>query len=85
MLKAAKAKSAGGMDVMYISYSQEMTREFIDVCGMWAAAFATAALDVEEFLFDDGSDGAGEIKAFRIQLVGLRDHGAVLGAAWPPR
>lgn len=69
VLKAAKAKSAGGMDVMYISYSQEMTREFIDVCGMWAAAFATAALEVEEFIFDDGSDGAGEIKAFRIRFA----------------
>lgn len=69
VLKAARAKSAGGMDVMYISYSQEMTREFIDVCGMWAAAFATAALEVEEFIFDDGSDGAGEIKAFRIRFA----------------
>jgi len=51
---------------MYISYSQEMTREFIDACAMWARAFAIAALEVEETLFDDSGDGSGSIKAFRI-------------------
>ena len=34
VLRAGRVKSARGMDVMYISYSQEMTREFIDACGM---------------------------------------------------
>jgi hypothetical protein len=37
VLRAARAREAGGMDVMYISYSQEMTREFIDACAMWAS------------------------------------------------
>jgi phage FluMu gp28-like protein len=66
-LRAGRAKSAGGMDVMYISYSQEMTREFIDACAMWARAFSNAALAVDEFLFDD-SDKTGDrsIQAFRI-------------------
>lgn len=69
-LKASKAKSAGGMDVMYISYSQEMTREFIDAVAMWLRAFALVSLDVEEFLFDD-SDPTGDrsIQAFRIRLA----------------
>lgn len=70
VLRAARARDAGGMDVMYISYSQEMTREFIDACAMWARAFATAAFELEEFLFDD-SDREGErsIQAFRIKFA----------------
>lgn len=72
VLMAAKAKPAGGMDVMYISYSQEMTREFIDACAMWARAFGAAALEVEEQLFADqwvdktGDLQTSQIKAFRI-------------------
>ncbi len=43
VLRAGRQKKAGGMDVMYISYSREMTREFIDACAMWARAFDVAA------------------------------------------
>ncbi|SFZ85991.1 Mu-like prophage FluMu protein gp28 [Devosia enhydra] len=69
-LRAAKQKSAGGMDVMYISYSQEMTREFIDACAMWLKAFNLAALEAEEFLFEETDpEGTRSIKAFRIQLA----------------
>ena len=69
-LVAAKEKQAGGMDAMYISYSQEMTREFIDACAMWARAFSMAAMAVDEFLFDDSDqDGERSIKAFRIQFA----------------
>ncbi|MDH0908827.1 hypothetical protein N5C66_05865 [Rhizobium pusense] len=69
-LRAGRSKEAGGMDVMYISYSQEMTREFIDACAMWARAFSNAALAVDEFLFDD-SDKSGDrsIQAFRIRFA----------------
>lgn len=78
VLRAGKAKSAGGMDAMYISYSQEMTREFIDACAMWARAFAVAVVAISEreeaeFLFDDTDpDNPTEtrhIKAFRIQFA----------------
>jgi phage FluMu gp28-like protein len=70
VLRAARAKNAGGMDAMYISYSQEMTREFIDACAMWARAYNMAALGAEEFLFDD-SDATGDrsIQAFRIRFA----------------
>lgn len=69
-LRAGRTKAAGGMDVMYISYSQEMTREFIDACGMWAKAFSQAAASVEEFLFDDGdAEGDRSIQAFRIRFA----------------
>ncbi|MBB3461992.1 hypothetical protein [Rhizobium sp. BK377] len=69
-LRAGREKKAGGMDVMYISYSQEMTREFIDACAMWARAYMDAAAAVDEFLFDD-SDKEGErsIQAFRIRFA----------------
>lgn len=70
VLRAARSREAGGMDFMYISYSQEMTREFIDACAMWARHFASAAGFVDEFVWDD-SDKNGErsIQAFRIKFA----------------
>ena len=68
VLRAGRQKSAGGMDVMYISYSREMTREFIDACAMWARAFEMAVSAEEEMLFDQGN-GDKAINAFRIQFA----------------
>lgn len=68
VLRAGRQKQAGGMDVMYISYSKEMTREFVDACAMWARAFNVAAGEAEEFLFEqDNEDKA--INAFRIKFA----------------
>jgi phage FluMu gp28-like protein len=73
VLKASRTKQARGSDVMYISYSQEMTREFVDAAAMWARAFALAAAAEEEFLFEDADpDDPAEtrqIKAFRIRFA----------------
>lgn len=73
VLKAGREKKAGGSDAMYISYSQEMTREFIDACAMWARAFASAAIDQDEFLFEDTDpnhpDETKQIQAFRIRFA----------------
>ncbi|WP_353429018.1 terminase large subunit domain-containing protein [Paracoccus denitrificans] len=70
VLRAGRERKAGGMDAMYISYSQEMTREFVDACGMWARAFSTAAAEVEEFLFPDNDEtGDRSIQAFRIRFA----------------
>lgn len=71
VLKAAKQKTAGGMDVMYISYAKEMTREFVDACAMWARAYSLGATEAEEFLFDDKTqDGdKSSIQAFRIRFA----------------
>jgi len=70
VLRAARAKNAGGMDAMYISYSQEMTREFIDACAMWAKAYSHAASEIDEFLFPDkDEDGDKSIQAFRIRFA----------------
>lgn len=68
VLRAGRQKPAGGMDVMYISYSREMTREFIDACAMWARAFDSAAAAVEETLFDQG-EADKAINAFRIKFA----------------
>ena len=70
VLRAGREKAAGGMDAMYISYSQEMTREFIDACAMWARAFAIAADASEAFLFADNDEtGDRSIQAFRIRFA----------------
>ncbi len=70
VLRAGRSREAGGMDFMYISYSQEMTREFIDACGMWARAFGQAASEMEEYLFEDKDEtGERSIQAFRIRFA----------------
>lgn len=70
VLRAGRERAAGGMDAMYISYSQEMTREFVDACAMWARAYNTAAAEAEEFLFADNDEtGDRSIAAFRIRFA----------------
>lgn len=70
VLRAGRQRTAGGMDAMYISYSREMTREFIDACSMWARAFSLAANAAEEFLFpDQDEEGDKSIQAFRIRFA----------------
>lgn len=71
VLTASAQKSAGGKDAMYISYSQEMTREFIDACAMWAKALMDATLEVGEMMFADQDEKGHtrEIKAFRITFA----------------
>lgn len=68
VLRAGRQKRARGTDVIYISYSREMTREFIDACAMWAKAFNIAAEAAEEMLFDQGSEDKA-INAFRIKFA----------------
>lgn len=71
VLSAAAERSAGGEDVFYISYSQEMTREFVDACGMWARAFNLASGAENELMFPDPApdDPDRHIKAFRIDFA----------------
>lgn len=72
VLTAGATKEAGGDDVLYISYSQEMTREFVDACAMWAKSFMGLTAETGEFLFDDqveGSTDTKKIKAFRISFA----------------
>lgn len=73
VLRASRRRSAKGMDVLYISYKQEIAKEFVDVCGMWARAFAVAAADVDEVLFDDvdlsNPEDTKQIQAYRIRFA----------------
>jgi phage FluMu gp28-like protein len=70
-LTASSARSAGGMDVLYMGFEREMTREFIDTCAMWAKVYDMAARDVEEFVFKDEKPGeeTRDILAFRIRFA----------------
>ena len=71
VLTSGAAKSAGGMDTLYIGYNLDMAREFIDTCAMWAKAFGQACSEVGEFLFreqdEKGADRA--IQAYRINFA----------------
>ena len=64
-----KAATVGreGMDVLYISFNQEMTREYIDTCAEWAKKLQVVAGQVDEDVFRDGDER--EIKAFRIDFA----------------
>ena len=67
VLKAAAQPSAGGMNAWYMGYDQEMAREFIDACAMWARAFGIAAEAIDTELFD--GDEKNAIGAFRIRFA----------------
>ena len=71
VLTASPSAKAGGMDVLYIGYSEDMTREYIDDCAMWSRAFNRAADAMREVMFDDTDDKGQirQIKAFRIDYA----------------
>jgi len=70
VLTAGAAADEGGMDALYIGYSEDMTKEFIDDCAMWARAFNQAAGAMGEVMFEDTTDDGAvrHIKAFRIDF-----------------
>jgi len=64
VLTASPAENA--MDALYIGYSEDMTREYIDDCAMWAQAFNSAAAEMSECVYEDEGQA---IKAFRIDFA----------------
>lgn len=58
--------AAAGMDSLYIGYSEDMTREYIDDCAMWARNFNLAAGAMNETVY---ADEDRDIKAFRIDFA----------------
>jgi hypothetical protein len=92
VLVSAAARSAGGMDTLYIGYNLDMAREFVDVAAMWARLFHQAAGAVEEFLFDDGPDSGKTLRrknrssrkrrdaasSFRLRLVAAMTRTSIL-------
>ena len=67
VLTAASARSAGGQNVYYIAYNQDMTIEYIQACAMWARAFNHAASEIEEGFWED-DDADKNIKTFTIRF-----------------
>ncbi|MHB9021313.1 MAG: hypothetical protein ACYC3A_05760 [Halothiobacillus sp.] len=67
VLIAAADKSAGGMNVYYIGYNQDMGLEFIEACVMWAKAFNYAASEVEEGIWSEDEKDK-HIKTFTIRF-----------------
>lgn len=63
----AATSGRDGMDVLYISFNQDMTREYIDTCAEWAKKLQVVAGKVNEDVFRDGDER--EIKAFRIDFA----------------
>jgi phage FluMu gp28-like protein len=69
VMTAAPAENA--MDALYIGYSEDMTREYIDDCAMWAKAYNEAAGEMNETVFEDTDENGDtkNIKAFRIDFA----------------
>ncbi len=67
-IAAASARDAGGQNVYYIAYNQDMTIEYIQACAMWARAFDYAAGAIEEGIWDDEADRDRAIKTFTIKF-----------------
>jgi phage FluMu gp28-like protein len=68
------ASAEGGMDALYIGYSQDMAREYVDDCAMWARAFNRAAGELQEEMFADTADDGDirQIKAYRMDFASGR-------------
>ncbi len=66
---AARARSAGGMDALYMGYEKDMTREFIGYVAMWAGVLQAACSAVEEFVWVDPDKPEREVGAFRIKFA----------------
>lgn len=67
VLTAASSKPAGGQNVYYIAYNQDMTIEYTQACAMWARVFNYAASEIEEG-FWDGDEEDKHIKTYTIRF-----------------
>lgn len=67
VLTAAAQKPAGGQNVYYIAYNQDMTIEYVQACEMWARAFNHAASEIEEGFWDE-TQADKHIKTFTIRF-----------------
>ena len=69
ILTASSARDAGGQNVYYIAYNQDMTIEYIQACAMWAKAFNRAAGEIEEGFWDEAEEDR-HIKTYTIRFPG---------------
>lgn len=68
VLTAASERTAGGQNVYYIAYNQDMTIEYIQACAMWARVFNYAAGEIEEGIWESEEDADKAIKTFTIKF-----------------
>lgn len=68
VLTAVSERTAGGQNVYYIAYNQDMTIEYIQACAMWARVFNYAAGEIEEGIWDDEADADKAIKTYTIKF-----------------
>lgn len=59
-----QAATEGGSNVFYISATQDMAREYIEACALWARGYNYAASEIAEAIYDDGADVADPAKRF---------------------
>lgn len=69
VLTASSSRQAGGQNVYYIAYNQDMTIEYIQACSMWAKSFNRAAGEIEEGFWDEAEEDK-HIKTFTIRFPG---------------
>lgn len=67
VLTASSARDAGGQNVYYIAYNQDMTIEYIQACAMWAKSFNRAATEIEDGFWDEAEEDK-HIKTFTIRF-----------------
>lgn len=67
VLTAMSDKSAGGQNVYYIGYNQDMGLEYIEACAMWAKAFNYAASEIEEGIWEEDQEDK-HIKTYTIKF-----------------
>ena len=63
------AAEAGGQNVYYIGYNQDMAIEYVEACGMWARAYNYVASEIEEGLWEEEKDDR-HIKTYTIRFPG---------------
>ncbi len=68
VLAAASAREAGGQNVYYIAYNQDMTLEYILACAQWARAFDYAAGEIEESIWPDPGERDRDILTYSIHF-----------------
>ena len=66
------AAAETGSNVFYISATQDMAREYIEACALWARSFTVIASEIAEgFFADEGRDGADrQIRTYQITFPG---------------
>lgn len=66
---AALLPMEGGMDVFYMGFEKDMTRQFISDTGDHARLLQLAATDMQEEIFNDPDNPDKDLKVFRIDFA----------------